>query len=143
MFTCSLSFVIPRVTDGSRTHTSCFTGRRAETATLRTPYIHQVVALRIELSATRLSAGYGQPALDYPVSPTKKPAAAWRHRVILLKDVGQLSGAQMERRQCVRRITGEAVCTVTLNYDFWMDRHHFMGSQSDGNLVVIQGHLGA
>ena len=26
-----------------------------------------VVALRIELSATRLSAGYGQPALDYRV----------------------------------------------------------------------------
>ena len=28
-----------------------------------------VVALRIELSATRLSAGYGQPALDYRLLP--------------------------------------------------------------------------
>ncbi len=36
-----------------------------------------VVALRVELSATRLSAGFGQPALDYLV-PTDEQAISAR-----------------------------------------------------------------
>ena len=36
--------------------------------------VGSVVALRIELSATRLSAGFGQPALDYRQSPLPRLA---------------------------------------------------------------------
>ncbi len=37
-----------------------------------------VVALRVELSATRLSAGFGQPALDYHVPTSLSTKSGWR-----------------------------------------------------------------